>query len=273
MTISRPINYYGSKEKLSSRIHALIPPGPTTWVDLFCGSAIVTLRKPRHRREVINDRHGEIVNLFDVLRSAGAAELYRRIELTPYAEDLLHRLYDSPPPADPIERAWGFLVTGWFGRGGDCHKTGFRWSKSQTTAPELIWARLPQRLVAVAERLRGVCIRNDDALKIISDYDSPDCILFVDPPYPGSVGRRYAVRMEDGQHQELADRLKHTRARVILTMNPGTVYSEALKGWSTTEAVVQGGGGAFKSEVILTNFEPLPLLGIIARDQGTECPL
>ena len=217
----------------------------------------MTLSKPRHEREVINDLDGDVINLFGVLRGARAPELYAALELTPYAEDLLQRTYAcAEMPDDPVERALHFLIRSWFGRGGDAHKTGFRWSKGRTTAPELLWARLPQRLQPVAERLRGICIRSDDALAILGHYDDPDCILFVDPPYPGDPGRRYAVRMAAAQHQELAERLAAARARVILTMRPDTLYANVLRGWNTIPVTVQGGGGRALPEVILTNYPP-----------------
>ena len=184
--VKRPINYYGSKERLCSTIYALIPPGIENWVDVFCGSAVVTLKKPRHKRETINDLNGDVINLFAVLRDPeNSAELYRRLELTHYSEIVLKNIYEFDPP-DAVAKAWAFLIWSWFGRGGDNHRTGFRWSKGQTTAPEMTWARLPKRLTAVAERLRGVCIRSVDALKIIGDYDTPESCLFVDPPYPGA---------------------------------------------------------------------------------------
>lgn len=260
MTVKRPLNYYGSKERLCPTIHALIPPDVSTWVDLFCGSAVVTLSKPRHDREVINDLNHDIVNLFDVLRSDRAGELYQRIELTPYAEELLRRVYVLKPASDPVEQAWRFLITSWFGRGGDNHKTGFRWSKGQNTSPEFIWTKMPDRLRTVATRLRGICIRNADALKIIKDYDRPDCCLFVDPPYPGDVGRRYAVKMRPADHEALAAALRDCSARIIMTMNPGTLYDQALSSWHRTDVTVMGGRAAKKPEVILTNFQPLPLL-------------
>jgi DNA adenine methylase len=287
MNISRPINWYGSKQKMAPVIHRMIPDGPNTWVDVFCGSAIVTLAKPRHPREVINDRDGDIVTLFHVLRDpALLAELNRRIELTPYAEELLDDAYATPVPEEAVARAHHFLIRSWFGRGGDSHQTGFRWSKRQTTSPEIIWARLPERLRGAADRLRGVCVRNDDALKIVADYDHPDCVLFLDPPYPGAVGRRYAVKMTLEEHWVLAERLRGAKASVILTMNPGTVYGEMLEGWQVTEVSVQGGGNQFKTEHILTNFAPLPLfrtregsalsrsparsLGLLDLGQGSE---
>lgn len=259
--IRRPVNYFGSKEMMCPLIHGLIPPGVSTWVDLFCGSAVVTLKKERHPREVINDLNGDIVNLFEVLRDHDqAAELYRRVELTPYAEDLLARAYEEEP-ADPIAQAMRFLVVSWFGRGGTSHRSGFRWSKKQTISPEFTWVRMPERLQAVAARLRGICIRKADAFKIIDDYDDPDCVLFVDPPYPG-VGYRYAVKMAADQHEALARRLRGCRAQVILTMSPGTVYSQILDDWTVTETRVVGGGNTAKPEIILTNFEPLPLLAV-----------
>ena len=259
--VKRPLNYYGSKERMCPRIHALIPPGPSTWVDLFCGSAVVTLKKPRHPRETINDLNGDIVNLFEVLRGAGAEDLYRRVELTPYSEEELYRAYEADATEYPVERAWRFLVTCWFKRSGDAHKTGFRWSKSQTTAPEITWSNMPARLTSVAERLRGICIRSAPALKVLEDYDTPDCILFADPPYPGEVGRRYAVKMSVDDHQAFAERLARCHANVILTMNPDTVYGQVLADWIEHRVSVLGGGQTTKDEVILTNFEPLPLLG------------
>ncbi|MBF0375794.1 MAG: DNA adenine methylase [Alphaproteobacteria bacterium] len=245
---------------MCGRIHSLIPPDCRNWVDLFCGSAVVTLTKPRHQREVINDLNHDVVNLFDVLRGPLSHELYRLVELTPYAEELLHRVYAMASTEDAVEKAWRFLVTSWFGRGGCAHRTGFRWSKSQTTAPERTWANMPARLGAVAERLRGVCIRHDDAMKVVDDYDRPDSCLFADPPYPGQVGRRYAVRMDHDAHQRFAERLGRCQARVILTINPGTLYGDVLAGWTAHEVKVQGGGNNAKVEHILTNFEPLPLL-------------
>lgn len=255
--LGRPLNYYGSKERLCGRIYALIPPDVENWVDAFCGSAVVTLKKPRHKREVINDLNGDVVNLFAVLRDpAMAADLYARLELTPYAQRVLTEAR-AARAGDPVERARVFLIRSWFGRGGRDHQlSGFRWSKGQTTAPEITWAKLPARLVAVADRLRGICIRSEDAFKIIDDYDVPETCIFADPPYPGEVGRRYKVKMAEDRHAALAQRLKACKARVILTMNPDTVYGEVLADWRRYDVMVLGGGRQNKPEVILTNFDP-----------------
>ncbi len=258
--IRRPLNWYGSKERVSGDIHALIPPDIDTWVDLFCGSAIVTLAKPRHKREVINDRDGRIVNLFHVLRDPIlSAGLYRLVELTPFAQDQLRQVYVNPPGPDPVERAWHFLVSAWFKRAGDANKTGFRWSKGNTNSPEQTWATLPARLAPVADRLRGICIRNEDFRKIIADYNTPTCLIYADPPYPGDVGRRYAVKMTEADHADLAQALRATHARVILSMNPGTLYDCALSDWHRMDIAVMDGNARTKGEVMFLNFDPNPL--------------
>jgi|GEM_PF-4365851 hypothetical protein len=56
--------------------------------------------------------------------------------------------------------------------------------------------------------------------------------------------------------RKVAHRLRECRAKVILTMNPGTIYGEVLAGWHITTTTVQGGGNAFKQEHILTNYAP-----------------
>ena len=254
MTVARPLNYYGSKENMCPQIHALIPTGVTTWVDVFCGSAIVTLKKFRHPKEVINDLNDDVINLYKILRDGEAEKLLSAIELTPFAQAELVAVYDAPPTDDPIEKARRFIVKSWFGRGGDRHRTGFRWSKSQTVAPEISWARLPDRLTAVAQRLRGVCIRKDDAFKIIDDYDAEDCLLFVDPPYPGAPGRRYRHHMDESEHKRLAERLGQCRAKVILTMSTDSIYKIALSGWHRHTSRVVTNGGKIKPERIYTNF-------------------
>lgn len=257
MTIGRPINYFGSKDRLAKKIISLIPPTCDTWVDLFCGSAIVTLRKPRHKREVINDNHDEIVNLFTVMRHQDKLNyLLSLIELTPYAQAELDRVQLSEAPTDDVERAWHFLIVSWMGRAGStAHKTGFRWSKGQTTSPEFSWTKLPERLQSVANRLRGVCIRSENSVDLIDSYDVENCIFYVDPPYPGSVGRRYKHRMTEDQHHLLAERLSRCRAKVILSMNPDTIYSEVLSDWQSHAVNVTGGGNNTKQELLLTNYE------------------
>src|SRR5687768_17652711 len=75
--------YYGAKQRLAAQIIPTLPPH-NAWVEAFCGSAAITLAKKPAPIEVINDRDGNIVNLFRILRRTPNA-LAAAVELTPYA--------------------------------------------------------------------------------------------------------------------------------------------------------------------------------------------
>src|SRR5947209_198902 len=83
--VKPPFGYYGAKQRLASRIVAMLPPH-NAWVEAFCGSAAITFAKKPAPIEVINDKHGEIVNLFDQIRH-NDEELCRAVALTPYARE------------------------------------------------------------------------------------------------------------------------------------------------------------------------------------------
>ena len=59
-----PFGYFGSKQRLASMITEMLPPH-YAWVEVFCGSAAVTLTKKPAPIEVINDIDNNIINLFN----------------------------------------------------------------------------------------------------------------------------------------------------------------------------------------------------------------
>src|ERR1700682_5844797 len=75
--------YFGSKLRIAAKLGGQLPPH-SAWVELFCGSAAMTLAKQPAPIEVINDLNGEIVNFFRQLRD-NSAQLRDVISLTPYA--------------------------------------------------------------------------------------------------------------------------------------------------------------------------------------------
>ena len=62
------IPYLGNKFDMLSWIYPNIPEH-NRWVDVFCGSATVTLNKPQSKLEVINDRNKLVANFFEVIRN------------------------------------------------------------------------------------------------------------------------------------------------------------------------------------------------------------
>lgn len=75
------------------------------YLELFAGSLAVLLNKQRSHIETVNDRHGEVVNYFRVLRDQ-REKLKQAIEMTPYSRQEYNDSYVDTE--DEIERARRF---------------------------------------------------------------------------------------------------------------------------------------------------------------------
>src|SRR5580704_9654321 len=95
--------YFGSKKRLALELCEHLPPHHA-WVEMFCGSAALTLAKPAAPIEIINDLDKEIINFFEQLRNNETA-LCRLIALTPYAREELHAARTPESKPSDLERA------------------------------------------------------------------------------------------------------------------------------------------------------------------------
>lgn len=185
--VSRPVlRYHGGKFRLAPWILSFFPPH-RCYVEPFGGAASVLMQKERCAAECYNDLDSRVVNLFRVLRDpATAAELRRRVELTPYARAEFEWSYE--PAVDDIDDAHKLIVLSFMGQGSDSStrscRTGFRSKLSDGRAfPAYEWASWAEAIPAFTERLRGVLIENRDALEVIQRCDSPGTLIYADPPY------------------------------------------------------------------------------------------
>jgi len=264
MTAVSPVHrQFGSKARTAPKILSLVPAGKRVWVEVFAGSAAVTLAKPPHPVEHINDLSGHVINLFKVVRDQDSSlALQNAIAMTPYHQGELALCRSEIRHADPVEWARRFLVVSWLSVNG-CHtgNTGFRLNRDQKWHLG-VFNRLPERIAAVCQRLKEVTIHQRHCLDVVKVFgDLPDAVLFLDPPYPMETTNTqrqqvYEVDMDAQEHAALASALRGVKASVIITMNPGTVYSEILADWHVTPLPVRGLRNAVKTELILTNFVP-----------------
>lgn len=268
--MAQPVHrQFGSKSRLAGDIIRLIPPGTRVWVEGFAGSAAVTLAKAPHRFEHLNDKDGEIVNLFRVIRDPHqCAELAALVSLTPYAqEEFADACMADVSDAGPVERARLFLVRSWMSIGAPTSarrlswSAGWRCSSAAHSPLPHVFGRVPGRIRAVADRLREATIHCSDIRDIVARFGPmPDSCLFLDPPYPnsaiGTKAKPYAVDMTEDEHAALAENLRGVAGAVILTMAEDTVYDRVLQDWHRTTVAVRGLVNSVKSEVIFTNFRP-----------------
>jgi len=238
--INPPFGYFGSKNKIAMQLCSDLPPH-NCWVEAFCGSAALTLRKEPAPIEIINDIDNEIVNLFDQVRNNHEA-LCNFIELTPYAENELINARIKVEGLSNLERARRFLIqsmmaiNGLFGeaKGGFSYSDSY--SRSGHDARVNRWINLPERLKLVVSRLKKVRVENKDALKLLKRYiNRPATLIYLDPPYLGKRTNGYNKDVNDDEyHRKLLELSNRAKCMIFISGYENKLYDSILSkknGW------------------------------------------
>lgn len=270
---TRPVMRYhggkfGTNGSIADRIVANLPPH-RIYVEPFGGVASVLLRKPRVQGEVYNDKWGGVVTVFKVLRDPKkAAELERRIRLTPFARDEF-KLCSAEALAgvkDPIEFSRRIIFRSFAGFGSGsanpAHATGFRSNSMRSgTTPAHDWANFPDVIRSFTARLQGVTIENKDAISVMLQHDSEETLHYGDPPYVHStrkMGNRYCKKgyvheLVDEDHRKLAEVLHQLRGMVVLSGYNSPLYEELYGSWERVEYTALADRASKRTEVLWFN--------------------
>lgn len=262
----RPVmRYHGGKFRLAPWLLQFFPEH-AVYVEPFGGAASVLMQKPRSHGEVYNDLDGDVVNLFRVLQDpAKSHRLAELLAVTPYARDEFNLAFEAA--GDPVERARRTLIRaemGFGSAGATKGKTGFRIDTVRNYGTAMtVFSRIPEKVAMFADRLRGVLIENQDALRVIEQHDTPETLFYVDPPYVHSTreigarhGRYYRHEMIDAEHLKLLEALKSARGMVVISGYPCDLYDGALEGWErheTSARIAAARGTALRVEVVWIN--------------------
>lgn len=233
-----PFGYYGAKQRLAAQIIETLPPH-NAWVEAFCGSAAITLAKHQVPIEVINDRDGNIVNLFQQLRNNHKA-LISAVALTPYARQEFINAGVRKKKLTSLERARRFLAKTMMTVNGDAKGAGFSQSSSYARrgmeARVGRWHNLPDRLSEIAERLRGVRVESLDARRLLEMFlDRPATLIYLDPPYFVKRAHEYVIDANDIDfHRELLELCCRAQCMILISGYDTPLYKKMLRakdGW------------------------------------------
>lgn len=250
------LKWPGAKWRMAAALATSLP-AHTTYLEPFFGSGAVLFAKPRALLETVNDLDSRVVNLFSVLRDRPEA-LARAIDLTPWAREE-HRGADTDEclTGEPVEDARRFLVRSWQSHGADC-KWRNSWRQSDATGrsqPARTWLTLPDRILGVVDRLRGVQIDSRPAVEIIARHAVAGCLIYADPPYPLSTRHRsyYRHEMTDADHLVLLDALDAHPGPVVLSGYACDLYDHRLAHWQRETSAAVAGNGVARTEVVWRN--------------------
>ena len=232
--IKRPlIPYFGSKWRIAPQVIAHFPPH-AVYVEPYGGGASVLLSKPPAPTEVYNDLNTDLVNLFAVLREQ-PGDLLRALRRTPTAE--AEYLAAFKPTRNRVERARRLMVRahmGFHSRAVFGEACVFKLFSSHHGNVARMFASHTRSLPLIVQRLRHVTLSCRPALRIMRDLDSPETLIYADPPYvtrTRRTGAKYQFEMQDEDHREMLDTLLSSHSMIVLSGYPNAIYDHALKGW------------------------------------------
>jgi len=251
-----PAAWLGGKRLLAARIVKLIEQTPHHhYAEPFVGmGGIFFRRRKAPAGEVINDRNGEVVNLFRILQRHYPQFMDTlRFQVTSRRE--FERLRASiPSTLTDLERAARFIYLQKLAFGGKVdgqsfgvqHRGGARFNLN----------RLAPILEDVHERLAGVVLENLDWLEFINRYDRPGALFYLDPPYWGGEDDYGKGLFNREQYRLMSERLRHLKGRFIMSINARLETVEMFQGLAIEEVdcrySVSSGKGKAVKELIIT---------------------
>lgn len=250
---SKPIlPWMGGKRRLAKQIIPLFQEH-TAYVEPFCGGAAVFFMKPPSQVEVINDVHGELVNLYRVVKHH-PDELVRQFRwgLVSREEYLTQRQID-PRHLTDIQRAARFFYLQKLAFGGKV--AGQTFGTSATSPPRLNLMRIEEDLSTAHLRLARTVVEHLDWAECMRRYDRPGTLFYLDPPYWGTAGYGSDFGLE--QYHLMASLAREAKGQVVISVNDVPEMREAFEGLTihTTSIRYTVGREATdqRGELIITN--------------------
>lgn len=265
--VSPAAPYLGGKRMLAPLIAKRIAEVPhTTYVEPFVGMGGIFFRRDRRpEAEVINDRNGEVVNLFRILQRHYSAFMdHLKFQLTSRREfERLSRT--SPETLTDLERAARFLYLQRTAYGGKIVGQSFGVAGERPARFDI--TQVGPMLEEIYERLAGVVIENLDWHEVIARYDRPQALFYLDPPYWNSESDYGKGLFDRSEFAKIAATVRGLQGRAIISINDLPEVRACFEGmrWEEAELPYTIGqataGVKTVSELIIYSFEPpnLPL--------------
>jgi len=253
------MKYPGSKWGIAKWIISHFPEHHS-YLEPFFGSGAVLFNKTRSHIETVNDMDGRVVSLFDWIKR-DPERLAHEIYYTPYSRQVYDEAF-AAEPEDSLQQAVNFYICLQMGHGFRTNGERVGWKNDiqgrERAYADRAWCNLPEKIMQAAERLRGVQIECMPAVKLIRRFNSPEVLIYADPPYLLATrhGRQYRYEMLDEDHEELLDVLLDHTGPVIVSGYNSPLYNDRLREWHREEAISYSQIASRKTEVLWMNFEP-----------------
>ena len=224
-----PIKRAGGKSRLLKHLLPLIEQAGkhACYAEAFGGGLAVLLNKPRSRVEVINDIDGDLVNFYRQTQ-AHMPEIARLMRRQLNSRVLFNEARQPHVGETEVERAvryWFKNLTS-FGGEGD----SFGVAKSSIGGAATKRRNQLAALRQTARRLDGVIVEHLDWQRLFRNYDGPQTLWFLDPPYVGGSQKSYSPWKIETM-TAFRDAVRGLQGRWIVTVRDTPEMRALWKGW------------------------------------------
>ena len=207
------MSWIGGKKALRELIVTLFPVYYERYIEVFGGGGWVLFHKPPGNDfEVYNDFNSLLVNLYRCVRDKPQElmEALRYVLNSREDFDVVRATLARDSPASDVQKAaWFYELIRY------SYAAGLTSFGSQ---PHDMWSNFP--LIEQAHRrLAKVVIENKDFEKLIAQYDRPNTIFYLDPPYFETEDYYEEVGFTKADHARLRDALMRIQGRFLLSYN------------------------------------------------------
>jgi DNA adenine methylase len=217
--------YPGSKARSVLNILPHLP-----YTDMYCepfgGSGAVLLARNESKLEIFNDRYSGVTAFFRVIKQKDTYEEFtRRIDLMVHSrEEFVWARNTWKNCDDIIERAarWYYVVRNSFGA--QCLYFGRSRNPKALFANK--WHSGLQDLYPIHNRVANCQIENLDWRVCFNDYNRPECVWYLDPPYYKVATGMYECEFQESEHIELLERIQGLDGFVAISSYPNDLYDK-----------------------------------------------
>lgn len=245
------ISWIGGKKLLREKILEQFPESNSfdRYIEVFGGAGWVLFSRDRHARiEVYNDVNSNLVNLYRCVKYH-PEELQKELDGLLMSRELFFDMLQETRGLTDIQRAARFFTVIKESFGTDCHSFGIRPRNLQKAVDFITMA---------SGRLQSVVIENVDFEHLISTYDSPKALFYLDPPYY-EAEKYYPDRFQPEDHDRLKHSLDNIKGKFVLSYNDCLQIQDMYKEYNIISVdrndnlSPQDGGRRYR-EVIIKNF-------------------
>lgn len=259
-------NYLGSKFSVLPWLLPLLKH-TKSWVDVFGGTAGVTINRKPSPIETYNDINESLTNFFRQLRDH-PQELIDLLYLTPHSRLEYENAWDTVLDSE-LERARKFFVRikqSFLSTGSQKELKGWvsatKESRCKISEATSKWINGIDGLPLIIERMRTVQIECRPYDWIFNSYDTPETMFYCDPPYDKefrSSSSDYMFDFTQDDHVKLYNCAKAAAGYVAVSGYNSDFMMDLYKGFHFTKGPIRKNNYSINREVrecLWTNYDP-----------------